>query len=182
MAHSVTAELLAGQVQVDAHLEHGDQLSCGGRTLEVHHTPGHAPGHLVFLDALSRALVAGDMVAGVGTIAIDPSEGDLGDYITSLDAMRALQPSVLLPAHGPALTRPDAVISGYIAHRHGRTDQIRRALDELGAHTARGLVPVIYPELPARIAPLAAAQITTHLQWLLNQGLVKRSGERWQLA
>ena len=134
------------------------------------------------MDAQSGALVAGDMVAGVGTIAIDPREGDLGEYIASLDAMRALQPSVLLPAHGPVLTRPEAVLSGYIAHRHGRTDQIRRALDELGAHTALALVSVIYPDLPTSIAPLAAGQITTHLQWLFSQGLVKRTGELWQLA
>ena len=181
LAHPVTADLIARRVKVDAFLEHGDRLVCGGRLLDVHHTPGHAPGHLIFFDHASGALIAGDMVAGVGTIAIDPREGDLGDYLASLQAMRVLDPSVLLPAHGPPLTAPDAVLAMYIAHRHGRTDQIRQALDRLGEQRPADLVPVIYPDLPARVAPLAALQITTHLNWLVVHGLARERDGQWAL-
>jgi ribonuclease/clavin/mitogillin len=181
-AHPVTASLVQGQIRVDESLVHGDILMCGGRTLHVHFTPGHAPGHLVFVDGGSGAVIAGDMVAGVGTIAIDPREGNLADYLASLEAMRHMGATVLLPSHGPPLAPPEAVLSMYIAHRHGRTDQIRRALDEGGASTPRDLVPEVYPDLPAAIAPLAAMQITAHLVWLVERGLAVEHDGRWQLT
>jgi glyoxylase-like metal-dependent hydrolase (beta-lactamase superfamily II) len=151
-------------------LEDGDQLDCGGRLLEVHHTPGHAPGHLVFQDPESKAVIAGDMVAGVGTIVISPEDGDLGQYLESLEHLRTLQPSVLLPAHGDPLMHPEAILSFYIAHRHQRTNQIRRALDSAGRASPLDLAPAVYPELKPEIYPLAAIQILSHLRWLAQQG------------
>ena len=179
-AHPVTAELVRGTVSVEAHVDHGDVLDCGGRTFVAHFTPGHAPGHLALHDPDSGAIIAGDLVAGVGTIAIDPREGDLQDYLDSLEAMRALEPQALMPAHGPVLEHPDAVLSFYVAHRHGRSEQIRTALHELGEASPLELAPAVYPELPAEHHPLAAAQILTHLHWLRrNQLVAEKSEGRW---
>lgn len=180
-AHPVTAALLAPSLPVDEVWEGGTTLLCGGRSLKAHHTPGHAPGHLVFQDAESAAVIAGDMVAGIGTIALDPSEADLQDYLDSLERMRALAPSVLLPAHGPAMPRADAVLGFYVAHRNQRSEQIRTALELRGGATAVQLAPDIYPELPEHVYPLAALQITTHLRWLRAHGLAVQCGEgRWE--
>jgi endoribonuclease LACTB2 len=182
-AHPLTAGLLRGMIHIDEVLHGGDILQAGGVNLNMHHTPGHAPGHLVFHHEQSGALIAGDMVAGVGTIAIDPTDGDLGQYLASLAAMRGLGPSALLPAHGPVLQHADSVLAYYVAHRHMRSDQIRAALEELGSRTASELVPAIYPELPPYARPLGTAQITSHLRWLLAEGLVAHgTGGRWQLA
>ena len=182
VAHPRTAALVADRIDVDEVVLDGEVLQCGGQAWTAHHTPGHAPGHLVLHEPDSGALVAGDMVAGVGTIAIDPREGSLADYLASLEAMRALEPTVLLPAHGPPLRPPETVLSMYIAHRHGRTDQIRDALDRLGARTPVELVPEVYPALPPEVTLLAAAQITTHLVWMAEQGLARRDEERWRLV
>ena len=139
-------------------------------------------GHLVLQDAASGMVVAGDMVAGVGTIAIEPHDGGhLATYLASLDALRALRPTALLPAHGPVLHEADSVLAFYIAHRHGRTDQIRRALDEGGASTALGLAPRVYTELDPRFYPLAAVQISAHLIFLAEQGLVDERAGTWTL-
>jgi len=180
IAHPATATLLAGKVDVDVLWNEGDRVELGGRLLEVFHTPGHAPGHLVLLDDASGHLVAGDMVAGVGTIAIDPDEGDLGDYLAHLERLIALAPTALLPAHGPALHEPTAVLSGYIAHRNGRSEQIRQALVTYGPQTPEELAPRIYPELPAMLHPLAARQILTHLRWLADHGVSREEGGRWR--
>ncbi|MEZ4317686.1 MAG: MBL fold metallo-hydrolase [Myxococcota bacterium] len=160
--------------------EHGETRDCGGLSVTAHHTPGHAPGHLVFHDSASGMVVAGDMVAGVGTIAIEPGDGGhLGTYLASLEAMRALGPSALLPAHGPVLEQADSVLAFYIAHRHGRTDQIRRALDLAGTSTALELAPHVYTELDPRLYPLAAVQISAHLIWLAEQGVVEDRNGAW---
>lgn len=176
-AHPVTAELVRGSIAVDELVHDGDVLD---GTLVAHHTPGHAPGHLVLHHQLHGWVVAGDMVAGIGTIVLDPDEGDLQQYLDSLERVRALAPTALLPAHGPVLPHADAVISFYVAHRHQRTDQIRVAVERLGRCTPIEIAPVVYPELPEPMRLVAAAQITTHLRWMSDHGLVDRdSAGRW---
>ncbi len=179
VAHPVTRQLLAEDVEVQELWEDEQSKDCGGRLLTAYHTPGHDPGHLVFHDRESATVIAGDMVAGVGTIALEPNEGDLGDYLASLERMQTLEASTLLPAHGPPLTPADTVLSFYIAHRHQRSVQIRETLDQLGPKTPDALVPLIYPDLPDGVRPHAAAQITTHLRWLALQGLVQTDGAHW---
>ena len=181
VAHARTAELVRRTITVDELWDEGDVHTVGGRTLRVWHTPGHAPGHLVLIDEASGFVVAGDMVAGVGTIAIDPDEGDLHDYLTHLERLQGLAPSALLPAHGPVLHHSVAVLSGYIAHRNMRTEQIREALTTHGQSTPDDLAPRIYPELDPHLYPLAARQILTHLQWLQAHGVAHQRQGTWRV-
>ncbi|MBA2322146.1 MAG: MBL fold metallo-hydrolase [Deltaproteobacteria bacterium] len=180
VAHAVNRDWT--DVPIDDTWSDGESRTYGGVTLKAHFTPGHAPGHLVFHDAASGAAIAGDLVAGVGTIAISPVDGNLGEYLASLDRLRALGASVLLPAHGPALEQPETILSFYVAHRHQRSDQIRRALVTRGRATAVELFPQIYPDLPAYALPLGAAQITSHLRWLRDAGLVRGDDAGWEAA
>ena len=48
-------------------------------------TPGHHPGHICLLS--KAGLVAGDMVAGIGTILIPPGTGDMDLYIEQLQRL-----------------------------------------------------------------------------------------------
>src|SRR5437762_3235465 len=81
------------------------------------HTPGHAPGHLCFADAAARAIVAGDMVASVGTIIVEPEDGgDMTLYLASLRRLRAevdAGATRLLPAHGPPIVDGGARLDFY---------------------------------------------------------------------
>lgn len=172
-AHPVTRDLLSDTVAVDDLLEDDEGLDVDGRRWAAMLTPGHAPGHLVLYDADAGTMVAGDMVAGIGTILIDPSEGDLGDYLASLAAMQKRRPSVLLPSHGPALEEAEAVLGFYVAHRHQRTEQIRKALATHGAATPQALAPRVYPELPEIAHGIAAVQILAHLKWMDVHGLAR---------
>lgn len=178
-AHGATAELVGFGVQQQ--IADRQILDCGVLQLIAHHTPGHAPGHLVFHEPDSGAVIAGDLVAGVGTIAIDPREGSLGEYLDSLEHVRTLSPSALLPAHGPILEQAEAVLSFYVAHRNGRSQQIHEALGVCGLATPLQLVPRVYPELDEAHHLLGAAQILTHLRWLAQQGLAARDeADHWR--
>jgi ribonuclease/clavin/mitogillin len=180
-AHERTRQRLEGHVHVDVLLDHDAIIDCGGVTLRAVFTPGHAPGHLVYVDPATGAAIAGDMVAGIGTILIDEADGDLSLYLDSLARLKTLGLSVLLPSHGPSLHQPEAILSFYIAHRHHRTEQVRHALSEPGKSTAAELVPHVYTELDPRAFPIAAIQLGSHLRWLHDHGVVQRDGPRFSL-
>jgi len=183
-AHEATAERLQGRVRVDRTLRDGDVLALAGEprcSLRAVYTPGHAPGHLCFLEEQSGALVAGDMVAGVGSILIEPSEGNMNAYLASLARMKALAPSLLLPAHGPVIASTAAKLDEYVAHRLWRERRVVDALERLGTATSAALVPVAYADVPPAIFPLAERSLIAHLVKLVEDGRAERSGDAWRL-
>ncbi|MFT5685825.1 MAG: ribonuclease/clavin/mitogillin [Myxococcota bacterium] len=180
LAHAHTAAQV--DFPVDQILDEGDVVKTDAGDWTVLHTPGHARGHLC-LHGPGGYLVAGDMVAGEGTIVLDPPEGNLGDYLTSLERLRAMNTTALLPAHGPELTDPTALLTYYINHRHSRTVQVQDALRQVGRPAQpMTLVPIIYPDIPTFIHPIAARQVLCHLQWLQAQGAVTGSPDGFALS
>ena len=183
-AHPETARRLAGRVPVTVELADGQRLELGGsppRSLRCVFTPGHAPGHLCFLEEHTGMLVAGDMVAGVGTILVDPDEGDMIDYLESLDRMRGLGARRLLPAHGPVIADPAGLIDRYVAHRLWREARVLAALRGATAPaTPAELVPVAYIDVAPALYPLAERSLLAHLVKLERDGAARRSGDRWR--
>ena len=170
-AHPLTAQLV--DFDVDILLNEGDTL----HGWELLHTPGHAAGHLCFLR--DGEMVCGDMVAGVGTILIEPGEGDLATYLASLERMTSYGPFRLWPAHGPAMDAGVDKLWEYIAHRNKRTEQVRAALSK-GPGTPIELVAQVYGDtIPKFVYPLAARQLQCHLEWLAATGEAHLEGEHW---
>jgi glyoxylase-like metal-dependent hydrolase (beta-lactamase superfamily II) len=170
-AHAATARRLAGRVAVTEILDDGDIVD-GVRCV---FTPGHAEGHLVFEHG--DASIAGDMVAGVGTILIDPDEGDMALYLASLERMRS-GPRMLLPAHGPAIVDGPAKLTEYLAHRAMREQRVASALTS-GAQTLEQLVAVVYADTPRVLWGLAERSLLAHLLKLEREGLARRvDGDR----
>lgn len=182
-AHPATAERLSGAVEVDRMLEHGERIELDGpvpTVLEAVHTPGHAPGHLCFFDAWSRALIAGDMVASVGTILVEPVDGDMAQYLASLAYMRSLNASALLPAHGDPIVDAAGKLDEYIAHRQMREAKVLAALEACSRSASPiELVPVAYDDAPPAVWPLAERALEAHLIKLERDGRVARRADRW---
>lgn len=168
-------------------LLHGVRLPAGshGSTgepvgLRAVHTPGHAPGHLAFLEERSRALLAGDMVAGVGTILVDPGEGDMTAYMASLEELRTLGPRVILPGHGPFSDHPDRTLEGQLDHRRMRETRIREALGP-EPRSVDALLPEVYDDVPEAFLGFAAQSLVAHLRKLEAEGAAREDGEeRWR--
>ena len=178
LAHPITRSLLEGQVVIDETVDEGDVLQSDADDLHLLHTPGHAPGHLCGHLKETDTIVAGDMVAGLGTILLAPSEGDLAHYLASLERLMSLGPSLLLPSHGPVMTDAVAVLQEYIDHRHMRSVQIVAALESLGRPSSpMDIAPVVYPDLPEMFLAMGAEQILTHLRWLIDSGQVRALGD-----
>jgi glyoxylase-like metal-dependent hydrolase (beta-lactamase superfamily II) len=162
-AHAATARRLAGRVTVTRELTDGETFE-GVTCL---HTPGHAEGHLCFEHG--GATIAGDMVAGIGTILIDPDEGDMALYVASLQRLLARGATTLLPAHGPAIAEGPAKLREYIAHRAMREAAVVAALASRLDASLADLVRVVYADTPAILWPLAERSLRAHLDKLVRE-------------
>ena len=175
-----------GVAATDQALADDALMPVGSRRLRALHTPGHRFDHLCFLLEDSEAVFAGDLIAGEGTVVIIPPEGDLVDYMASLERLRALSPRLILPAHGPLLGNPGLVLDYYINHRMERERQILLAVTT-GHQTVGELVRVIYTDVNPDLHPIAAHSVLAHLYKLEREGWIRRrvgedGEERWSLA
>jgi ribonuclease/clavin/mitogillin len=175
-AHRGTAELLHGVLRFDRLLEDSEVVSLGSRRLRAVFTPGHTLGHLAFLEETTRWVLAGDHVAGVGTVVIDPDEGDMAEYLGSIGKLEALAPRLLLPAHGPLVTEPAVRLAEYRRHRLWREERVLEELSET-PRTAAELVPAVYRDVPAAMHGFAERSLLAHLIKLVRDGrAVERAG------
>ena len=149
--------------------------------LEVLHTPGHAPGHVCLWDAALRAVVVGDMVASVGTILIEPIDGDMVAYLAQLERLAALDALLALPAHGEPIHEPSVLFRGYIRHRLLREAKIAAALESAGPSgaTATELVPIAYADTDPALHPIAALSLAAHLVKLVRDGRARQDANRF---
>lgn len=175
-----------GSPAADGTLADDAIIPVGARRLRALHTPGHRFDHLCFLLEDAGVIFAGDLVAGVGTVVISPPEGDLLDYLASLRRLRALDPALLLPAHGPAIDDPRALLEEYLRHREERERQVLAGLAH-GPATIDALVAGIYADVDPRLHPLAAQSVLAHLLKLEREGRAARistaaGAERWELV
>jgi glyoxylase-like metal-dependent hydrolase (beta-lactamase superfamily II) len=179
-AHQLTAEALRGTVNVNRLIEDGELIELRGEpslSLRAMHTPGHARGHLCFYEERTGALVTGDNIVGLGSVLIDPPEGNMRDYLASLERMRALPHlTVLFGAHGPAMGNPRTKIEEYISHRLAREANILAALKE-GASTPAEIVERVYTDVHPKAHAMARRATLAHLEKLEEEGLVARLDE-----
>jgi ribonuclease/clavin/mitogillin len=176
-AHRLTAEALKGTVEVNRLIEDDEMIELGGEpqlNLRAMHTPGHARGHLCFYEERTGALLTGDNIVGLGSVLIDPPEGNMRDYLSSLERLRALPfLTVLFGAHGPAMGNPRAKIEEYISHRLAREASILTALRE-GARNPAEIVARVYTDVPPMAHAMAQRAVIAHLEKLLDDRLATR--------
>jgi glyoxylase-like metal-dependent hydrolase (beta-lactamase superfamily II) len=171
----------------DRELRDGEEVAVGTRRLRAIYTPGHRFDHLCFLLEDAGALFAGDLVAGSGTVVLNPPEGNLGDYLASLERLlREERLGEILPGHGPVIEDGPALLRTYVAHRLLRERQILEQLAR-GPSTITGLVPAVYADVDVALYPMASRSVLAHLLKLEREGRVHRAEGApedgpWQLA
>ncbi len=161
--------------RTDHSIADGEILEAGALRLEAIHTPGHCDDHLSFALPLERALFPGDLVMGWSTSVIAPPEGNLPDYLRSLERLLArTDVDIMYPAHGPAVTTPADRIKALHAHRLERS---RQALEALGNGPSRvaDLVKRIYADIDPALHPAAAQSLLAHLLALEANGAISRA-------
>jgi len=90
----------------DRWLEDGDSVSVGKEALQVLHTPGHTPGHVVFFHAPTKLAIVGDVLFAGSIGRTDFPRGNHRDLIASIrNKLWPLGDDVeFIPGHGPMST------------------------------------------------------------------------------
>lgn len=153
----------------DVRVADGEVLALAGLRIEVLHTPGHMGGHLCF--ALGEDLFSGDHVMGWASTLISPPDGDMADYMASLQRLVARTWRQFWPGHGETIPDPAARLAELAAHRRARETAIRTAL-KAGPARPTDLAIQLYTDIPPGLLPAAARNILAHLIDLHDRNVV----------
>jgi glyoxylase-like metal-dependent hydrolase (beta-lactamase superfamily II) len=166
-------------------LRDGDRIPVGDAELRVVYTPGHSADHVALWHEPTRAVYTGDLVIAGSSVMIDASRGgSLTQYCASLERILALEPLELLPAHGPRIDNPGAVVRSHLEHRHARERQVIAAL-EAGHQTVEAIAESIYHGLEPGLRPAARENVRAHLEKLKADGIAAGADNDesgWRLA
>jgi glyoxylase-like metal-dependent hydrolase (beta-lactamase superfamily II) len=141
-------------------------------SLTAVHTPGHTSNHMCVALDVGNALFTGDHVMGWSTTVVSPPDGNMADYITSLEKVIARGDAVLYPTHGNPVTDPQPFLRAYLEHRLEREAAILRVLGS-GKDTIDEIVAVLYVDVRKELHKAAGRSVLAHLVKLVHDGRVR---------
>ncbi|WP_066369602.1 MBL fold metallo-hydrolase [Neobacillus fumarioli] len=155
-------------------LHDGDIMNIAGEEITFLHAPGHTAGQLNIYLPSQQILVAGDNIVAEGTSWIGPPDGDMTDYIRTLERLKQLKLKKIAPGHGDWVLNPYEQIEFVIKRRYFRENQIKELLDKHHKLTAAELTEMIYEKLPhPSVIEVAKRTTEAHLMKLVKEGTVK---------
>ena len=165
----------------DVLVRDGDVLTGDGFTLECLHTPGHISNHICYGLREEKALFTGDHVMGWSTSIVAPPDGNMADYIRSLERLTARDDAVLYPTHGSPILKPGPFLRASLTHRRLREAQIRACLAE-GHDTIEAVVGRLYADIAPSLHKAAGLMVLAHLEQMRDEGKAREQGGRWTLS
>ena len=168
----------------DAWLDDRERIGLDGRVLDVFATPGHTRGHVVLRDAAAGLLFAGDHVLPhiSPSLAMEPfpEPQPLRSFMDSLELVRGLPDTLLLPAHGPVTSSVHVRVDELLAHHERRLDAAAAEV-RVGRSTALEVARALpwtrrerkFDDLEPSSQMLAVLEIEAHLDLLADRGVLK---------
>ena len=167
----------------DVVLEDGSYCDVAGMRVQAIHTPGHASNHLCYLLESERLMFTGDHIMQGSTVVINPPDGHLATYLSSLRKILTIKIDYLAPGHGFLMHQPVEVVERLLIHRQDRENKVVKALRE--SHTPIRLdilVSKVYDDVPSTRHAVASRSLLAHLHKLLEQERVTALADsHWQL-
>ena len=137
-------------------------------TLRVIHTPGHAANHLCLVLEEDGILFSGDHILNGSTTVVDPPDGNMRQYLASLQTLAAQCADgaigFIAPAHGYVLAQPLAVIDKLHAHRLAREAKVKAAMAQAPDGTPDDWVAIAYADTPQPLWPVARRSLLAHVE------------------
>jgi glyoxylase-like metal-dependent hydrolase (beta-lactamase superfamily II) len=130
--------------------------------------------------AEEKALLTGDHVMGWSTSVVAPPDGNMGDYMRSLEKLITRDDAILYPTHGSPVSQPAPFLRTLLTHRRMREGQIASCLAR-GDQTAPAIVDRLYAGLAPMLVKAAELTVTAHLEHMMEEGRVARDGARYHL-
>jgi glyoxylase-like metal-dependent hydrolase (beta-lactamase superfamily II) len=159
----------------EVRLGDGDTISGPGWTLAALFTPGHAPDHLCFALPEQQVLFSGDHVMAWNTTVVAPPEGNMAEYLNSLEKLLGRAETVFFPGHGGRIADPQRMTRGYLVHRQWREQAILGAIRD-GHGTITEIVALVYKGLDKSLVNAASLSVQAHVDHLVGKGLVRSEG------
>jgi recombination protein RecT len=137
-------------------------------SLKVIYTPGHAANHVCLVLVEDGLLFSGDHILNGSTTVVDPPDGDMNDYLESLDKLSAACDQYgieyILPAHGHVLGFAKQAIAHLKQHRLAREAKVIAAMRARPKGTMDDWVAIAYDDVPPRMWPMAKRSLLAHVQ------------------
>jgi len=157
----------------------GELLKENEYSLEVIHTPGHASNHLCFFLEEEKFLFTGDHIMSGSTVVIGPPDGNMKQYIESLEKLKNYDAEKLAPGHGDVMEGLDQIADWIIDHRLKREKKVFDALKVVSRGTPDSLVEKVYDDVDSSLFPIAKASLLAHLIKLEEDKLIVKEGEEY---
>jgi glyoxylase-like metal-dependent hydrolase (beta-lactamase superfamily II)/8-oxo-dGTP pyrophosphatase MutT (NUDIX family) len=165
----------------DRIVSHEEKLKLGNLSFRAIHTPGHASNHLCYLLEDTRMLFTGDHVMQGSTVVINPPDGNMAQYLASLESLLRIDVAILAPGHGYLIGAPHRELRRLISHRKAREQKVIAAMRKLGPASAAELLPLVYDDVPPRVHGAAARSLSAHLDKLVAERAARAEGGRFAL-
>ena len=160
-------------------LSDGETLTSKDFTIEVIHTPGHASNHLCYLLKEEKLLFTGDHIMDGSTVVISPPDGNMQEYIDSLLKLKKYDLNKIAPGHGELIDDPYATVEWIVQHRMERELKVIKTLQLQNSGDLDTLVRDVYSDVDAILHPIAKWSLEAHLIKLINDGVVKRTNDKF---
>lgn len=174
--HVSGADLLSAWLDVPVlsrargNLPNGSWQMDGAPALQVMPLPGHSSDSVGFVFPADESMVTGDVIFWRASTSIVWPDGDVGDYLTTLDTLETLVRSGackrFLAAHRRPIDGCLEAISHCRAHRHARLDLVRNALRTEGNADLEALVSSVYADVDPEYYPLCRLSMKAQLSYL----------------
>jgi glyoxylase-like metal-dependent hydrolase (beta-lactamase superfamily II) len=158
-----------------------ESLILGESRLVAIHTPGHASNCVCYFLARERLLITGDHVLQGVSPVILPPDGNMADYLHSIDKLFAYDFEKIAPGHGDLMDRGKEALQALRAHRLAREDKVLRSLASLGQADLNTLTPVVYDDVSADRHQWARLTLEAHLIKLLREVRVSELDGVWRV-
>jgi len=164
----------------DVVIRDGDLIEGNGWTVECVYTPGHTSNHMCFALKQENALFTGDHVMGWSTSVIGPPDGDMTQYMQSLEKLLERSEDIYWPTHGTCIKDVKTFVQAFIDHRLSREQQILACLED-GVGQINDMVPLMYQETDKALYPAAARSVLAAMERLVASQQVNCSSRSPQL-
>ncbi|MCE3013522.1 MAG: MBL fold metallo-hydrolase [Proteobacteria bacterium] len=139
-----------------------------GQDVRVVEVPGHDKGQLALMPQSRSWFLAGDLFQGVGTVVIGGSEGDMAEYLKTLERVINLSPEAVIPSHGIALGGV-TILERTLTHRKMREAQIIDLLK--GQKNEDEILVILYSDVDQRLLKYARENIRSHILKIKRENL-----------
>ena len=164
------------EFQPDNLVRHGDVIEANTWSVECVHTPGHTSNHICYQLRDEKLLFSGDHVMGWSTSVISPPDGNMGDYMRSLELLLPRDDLAYWPTHGTVIKDPQTHVRAFISHRRAREEQVLEQIDN-GVHTINAMVPTMYADVSQNLWPAAARSVFAAILYMWEQDQIKCDGD-----